>query len=221
MIGGVKDRTTEALLRFGDRARTILKAAISISEENERKELGDFDYKTLIAKLQELGEDKDPKMILRALERDYGIIESSYKSSNQHWWKFIDIDEVKSALDGTEEDPEIMMIKIQANSLNSDEIIKRLKFLLEKSIITDVDKAFFKKFAFDDLNYILEVYKKASQYEETIDIAEKMKKILILASKVSTKINGNKINKGLHEEEKQRKNSYVNSLRLYDGEDTV
>ncbi|ARM75122.1 hypothetical protein [Acidianus manzaensis] len=221
MIGGVKDRTTEALLRFGDRAKIILKTAVAIAEENDKRELGDFDYKTLVEKLQEIGEDKDPKMILRALERDFGIIESSYKSSNQHWWKFIDIDSVKLALDGTEEDPEIMMIKIQANSLNVDEISRRLKFLLEKTLISDVDRAFFKKFAFDDLNYIMEVYKKASQYEETIEIAEKMRRVLILASKVSMKINGNKVNKGLHEEERKRQNSYANSVRLYDSEDNI
>lgn len=221
MIGGVKDRTTEALLRFGDRAKRILQAAIRIAEENDKKELGDFDYRTLVEKLQELGEDKDPKMILRALERDYGIIETSYKSTTQHWWKFIDIESVKEALGNVEEDPEIVMVKIQANSINADEIIKRLNFLMNKSVITDVDKVFFKKFAFEDLSYVMEVYKKASQYEETIEIAEKMRRILILAYKVSMKLNANKVNKGLHEEKRKRENSYVNSVRLYDGEDNI
>lgn len=191
MIGGVRDRTTEALLRFGERCKLILKAAISIAESNDKKELGDFDYKTLVEKLQEVGLDKDPKMILRALERDYGIIETTYKSANQHWWRFINIEEVKEAIGDEIEDPEIQLIKIQANSLNLAELERKLRFMLNKPVLSEVDRALFKKIAFDELNYVMEVYRKASMYEETYDIAEKIKTILALATKVSMKIGKN------------------------------
>ncbi|MFP3162447.1 MAG: hypothetical protein RXQ75_01155 [Acidianus hospitalis] len=191
MIGGVRDRTTEALLRFGDRCKLILKAAISIAESNDKKELGDFDYKTLVEKLQEAGLDKDPKMILRALERDYGIIETTYKSANQHWWRFINIEEVKEAIGEEIEDPEIQLIKIQANSLNLTELERKLRFMLNKPVLSEVDRALFKKIAFEELNYVMEVYRKASMYEETYDIAEKVKTILTLATKVSMKIGKN------------------------------
>lgn len=192
MIGGVKDRTTEALLRFGDRCRLILKTAVAIAESNDKKELGDFDYKTLVEKLQELGFDKDPKMILRALERDYGIIETSYKSTNQHWWRFINIEEVKEAIGEEIEDPEVQLIKIQANSLNLAELERKLRFLLNKPVLSEVDKALFKKIAFEELNYVIEVYRKASMYEETYDIVEKIKAILTLATKVSMRISKSK-----------------------------
>ncbi|MCY0883039.1 MAG: hypothetical protein OWQ50_04410 [Acidianus infernus] len=191
MIGGVRDRTTEALLRFGERCKLILKAAISIAESNDKKELGDFDYKTLVEKLQEVGFDKDPKMILRALERDYGIIETTYKSANQHWWRFINIEEVKEAIGDEIEDPEIQLIKIQENSLNLAELERKLRFMLNKPVLSEVDRALFKKIAFDELNYVMEVYRKASMYEETYDIAEKIKTILALATKVSMKIGKN------------------------------
>jgi hypothetical protein len=191
MIGGVRDRTTEALLRFGDRCKLILKVAISIAESNDKKELGDFDYKTLVEKLQEAGLDKDPKMILRALERDYGIIETTYKSANQHWWRFINIEEVKEAIGDEIEDPEIQLIKIQANSLNLTELERKLRFMLNKPVLSEVDRALFKKIAFEELNYVMEVYRKASMYEETYDIAEKVKIILTLATKVSMKIGKN------------------------------
>jgi hypothetical protein len=191
MIGGVRDRTTEALLRFGDRCKLILKVAISIAESNDKKELGDFDYKTLVEKLQEAGLDKDPKMILRALERDYGIIETTYKSANQHWWRFINIEEVKEAIGDEIEDPEIQLIKIQANSLNLTELERKLRFMLNKPVLSEVDRALFKKIAFEELNYVMDVYRKASMYEETYDIAEKVKTILTLATKVSMKIGKN------------------------------
>jgi hypothetical protein len=191
MIGGVRDRTTEALLRFGDRCKLILKAAISIAESNDKKELGDFDYKTLVEKLQEAGLDKDPKMILRALERDYGIIETTYKSANQHWWRFINIEDVKEAIGDEIEDPEIQLIKIQANSLNLTELERKLRFMLNKPVLSEVDRTLFKKIAFEELNYVMEVYRKASMYEETYDIAEKVKTILTLATRVSMKIGKN------------------------------
>lgn len=40
MLGTVKDRTLEALLKYGDKAKYILKAAIDVYERNENKELG-------------------------------------------------------------------------------------------------------------------------------------------------------------------------------------
>ncbi len=48
MIGTVKDRTLEALLKYGDKAKYVLKAIIEITEENENRELGDFSYKQLV-----------------------------------------------------------------------------------------------------------------------------------------------------------------------------
>lgn len=218
MIGGVRDRTLEAILKYGDKAKVILKAAISIFDEKGNQELGDFDYKALVAELQREGYSGDPKMILRALERDFGIIETSYKSANQHWWKFIDVNEVKSVIEDNDNDPEITLIKIQANSLDLDSIQKRLEFMLRKAKLSDIDKALFKKIAFDDLNYLIEVYKKADSYEETQYIADRLKRILILASKVSVKINGKNNNKEFLEKERERQNSNVNSLRLLDNE---
>jgi len=67
MIGTVKDRTLEALLKYGDKAKYVLKAIIEITEENENRELGDFSYKQLVEKLGEFGVNYDPRMILRAL----------------------------------------------------------------------------------------------------------------------------------------------------------
>ena len=51
MLGTVKDRTLEALLKYGDKAKYILKAAIEIAQENKGGELGDFSYKQLVEKL--------------------------------------------------------------------------------------------------------------------------------------------------------------------------
>ncbi|WP_054837128.1 hypothetical protein, partial [Metallosphaera hakonensis] len=170
LIGGLKDRLTEALLKY-ERASIILRVALSIVEDKGRSEVGDFDYRTLTSRLLEMGYDFEPKMILRALERDFGIIETSYKSSNQHWWRFIDLDAVKEALDQEEEDPEILLIKTQASSLGLTDIERRLESLIKRGIRSDVDRSILRKIAFEDLPLLLDVYKKSIQYEETKDVA--------------------------------------------------
>ncbi|MEM0363052.1 MAG: hypothetical protein QXH75_04540 [Sulfolobaceae archaeon] len=226
MLGTVKDRTLEALLKYGDKAKYILKAAIEIAQENKGGELGDFSYKQLVEKLEELGVNYDPRMILRALEKDYGILETTYKSANQHWWKFIDIEQTKIALDGnenTEEDPQISLILIQYNSLNIKDIERKLMFLIKKPKLFDMDRKNFMQFAFEILPLIVKLYYKASQYEETYEIAERLKKIINLAKRVSSRLNNEKSDdKGfLEEEDFKGKNYNVNSIRLPNGEDNI
>ncbi|MCY0859108.1 MAG: hypothetical protein OWQ54_01625 [Sulfolobaceae archaeon] len=194
IVGSVKDRTTEALLKYGEKARIILSACLEASEINENKELGDFSYKQLIEVLRGKNIDYDPKSLLRMLEEDYGIIQTTYRTSGQHWWKFVNKEQVVEALRGNseiEEDPKISAIKIQAESLGLKEIEKKLLFLLRKPTLSDIDKRILRRFAFEDLPLLLKVYDEASSYEETIDIAEKIKKIIELAKRVSQKINAN------------------------------
>ncbi|EWG06931.1 MAG: hypothetical protein ASUL_07074 [Candidatus Aramenus sulfurataquae] len=219
MLGGVRDRTIEALTKYGEKAKAVLRVALSIYDQNGESELGHFDYKTLYSELQSLGYSWDPKMILRALERDFGIIETSYKSSNQHWWKFIDAEEVRNALEEGEEDPEVKLVKIQANSLDIEGIEKRLDFMLKKPRITEVDRAMFRRIAFEDLRLAIEVYKKAEMYEETQYIANRIRRVLSLADKVSLRLNGKGNDKGLLKEKGEGQADYADGLRLLDGED--
>ncbi len=220
LIGGIKDRLTEALLKY-EKASIILRVALSIVEERGRGQVGDFDYKTLTSKLLELGYDFEPKMILRALERDFGIIETSYKSSNQHWWRFIDLESVRDSLDQGEEDPEIVLIRTQATSLGLEDIERKLQLLLQRGIRSDVDRAMFKRLAFEDLPLLLDVYKRSVQYEETKDISTRIKKILTLASRIARISNAKVNNSGFPEKEGERKDNHVDSVRLLHGKDPV
>lgn len=225
MLGTVKDRTLEALLKYGDKAKYILKAAIDVYERNENKELGDFSYKQLIQRLEEMGVNYDPRMILRALEKDYGIIETTYKSANQHWWKFIDIEQTKLAIYGEDkeaDEPEISLVIIQYNSLNIKEIEKKLMFLIRKPKLFDIDRKIFAEFAFETLPLIVKLYYKASQYEETYEIAERLRKIISLAKRVSMRLNDEKSNnKGFYKKEIQGEDYDANSIRLPNSEDNI
>ncbi|BAB65528.1 hypothetical protein [Sulfurisphaera tokodaii] len=223
VTGNVSDRTLEFLLKFGEKGRIILQAALDCSYENNKPELGDFSYKDVVDKLSQLGYSYDPKMILRALEKDYGILETTYKSSNQHWWKFIDKEQVETVLNENKEgDPKIELIKIKFYSLEPQKIERKLDLMSKKSIITEIDKKTFRLMVFDELSKLTEIYEEASQYEETLPIAERIKRILTLASIIARKIYGKGYNKGFLEKEgKERENNNVNSLRLSLSEDNI
>ncbi|MEM0064194.1 MULTISPECIES: hypothetical protein [Metallosphaera] len=218
LIATLKDRLTEALLKY-EKASIILRVALSVTEDRGRSEVGDFDYKSLVSKLMELGYDIEPKMILRALERDYGIIQTSYKTSNQHWWRFIDEDAVREALQQDEEDPEIVLIKTQALSLDLVGLEKKLGILLQRGLKTDLDRITFRKIAFEELPLLLDVYRRSTQYEETREISQRIKKILTLASKVVKNSNAKGNYPRLPEKEGKGENNDVDSLRLLHGED--
>lgn len=216
MLGSVSDRTLEFLLKFGDKGKQVLIAALEVSNENEKTELGDFSYKSVTDKLAEKGYSYDPKMILRALEKDYGLIETTYKSSNQHWWKFIDKEQVESVInDNKESDPKIELIRIKFYSLEPQKMEKRLQLMSKKPVLTDLDKRTFRVMVFDELSRLAEIYDEASQYEETFQIAENVKRILTLASIIAKRIYGKSYDKGiLKEEGEEGKNINANGIRL-------
>ncbi len=199
LIGGVRDRTLEALNRYGDRAYLVLKAALEVSLDyaSSRKALlGDFDYKGLVRKLMEQGVSYNPSPLLRALEREYGIIETSYRSGNQHWWRFIDRDAVREALAEYEgvsvdslSDPRVEVIRIQIASLDLPRIKKVLENLLRKERLSDADKRLFRRIAFSELEDVAVLLEKAVEYEDVLAEEVKMlREVLSLASMVSRKI---------------------------------
>ncbi|BBD73048.1 hypothetical protein HS1genome_1437 [Sulfodiicoccus acidiphilus] len=188
MLGEVRDRVAEALLKLGDRAETVLRAALEVSEARADPQLGDFDYRSVAERLRSSGMG-DPKMVLRVLERDFGVIETSYHSYNQHWWKFVDRDQVIEALGETSmEDPEVQLVRIQFNSLGVEELERKLRFMATKPTITDSDRRSFRELAFDVLPSLTELYRRASVHESTAYVCEEVLRIMNLANVVSKRM---------------------------------
>lgn len=99
---GVKERVLEFLARYGERGYAVLRAAVEAtlgSNGRHGVRLGDFNYREVVAKLRSYGLEYNPSNLLSILEREYAVIETSYKSSNQHWWRFLDLEAVIEALD--------------------------------------------------------------------------------------------------------------------------
>jgi len=218
----VKARLAEFLLKYGEKARALIEAIREASLRNDNPDAGDFSYKQVMEILDSKGYAFDPKNLLRILEKDYGLIETSFRTSSQHWWR-VKAREILSGDEGADDlqDPRVAAIKIKAASLELQAIKRKLEFLLRKPILTELDKREFRRFSFNELNDIVTLLEEASQYEETSDVANELKGIISLAYEVGKRIARKANNKGLHEAKGHEENSHDNVLRLPDSEDSV
>ncbi len=187
-------RLQEAKERFGNKLLLVLRAALEVAEEYRSKgvePLGDFDYKGLVRKLKEMGIDYKPTMILRALEKEYNIIETSYRSGNQHWWKFVDEEAIRELFEEEEEEenPKLEMFRIQLAAIGAEEIKEKLMGIIAKGKANNAEREWFRKFAFETLPLIVKMIENAE--EEGIELDE-AKEILRLAKAASRYINKRK-----------------------------
>lgn len=194
----VKERVYEALEKYGDRAYVVLKAMIEVARDyalNSRNRYGDFDYRGLVLRLKAMGVDYNPSRLLKTLE-EHGIIETTYHSGGQHWWKIINLDEVEEALREysgeptlDQEDPEITLIKVQVESLEPENLKSILQLMLRKKKLGEIDKKKFKRIVFEDLELVVKVLKKALEYEDVLEPEiKRLREILGLALLVAKKI---------------------------------
>jgi len=101
-FGSVRERALVFLSEYGEKGRVLLESIIEAYHRVRERGgplLGDFDYRTLVELLETKGGGSRPGRLLRVLEREYDLIETSYKSSRQHWWIIRDIEELRRALE--------------------------------------------------------------------------------------------------------------------------
>ena len=194
---GIRERVFEVLEKYGDKAYLLLKAMLEVAREyayQGKNKHGDFDYRGIVLRLKTLGLNYNPSSLLRIIE-DYGLIETSYRSSNQHWWKIISIQELERALreyEGLDEgidDPEVLLIKVQVQSLDLPSVKRILEKMLKKNRLTEIDKKRFRRLVFEDLELLVKVLKRALEYEDYLeDEISLMKEVLVMASLIARKI---------------------------------
>ncbi len=122
---------------YGERGYYVLKAILESYKENwGRGALGDFSYKDVKRRLAFYGLKYNPALLLSRLEREYEIIETTYKSSNQHWWKIIDLEaaeEVIAEYEGRSVEelsslpPRARLLRLQFYALDPETILLKLK----------------------------------------------------------------------------------------------
>ncbi|ACL10670.1 hypothetical protein DKAM_0344 [Desulfurococcus amylolyticus 1221n] len=195
LSGKIKNAIEDFLSKYGEKAFIVLKTAYNISRDpNIDHRLGDFSYKHLVYKLAETGIAYNPANLLKVMEKNYGIIEKSYASKNQTWWRFSDIDAVREVLEKsinpeTGDDPRIKLLVIKYRSLEPWNLLSILRKLALKERFNEVDKEVFRKLAFNDLEKIAGIIKEMMYYEEVFSNEIKLlNEILELAELVAGKL---------------------------------
>ncbi|MEZ0289719.1 MAG: hypothetical protein ABWJ42_01345 [Sulfolobales archaeon] len=200
----IKTLLSDFLVRYGERGRAVLEAClrayerISLKQKNSIPALpGDFDYRTLVEELGSMGYSYNPSPILRILEREYGLIRTTLHTSRQRWFVFSSKEVVdvlneyilKASNNLGEEDPELLVIKIQLLSLRIDRIKEFLTTLSSKDRWSEIDYERLRKISLKALPQLLRIYRKLRRKDdETSDsLARELKEIFNLLNKIVLK----------------------------------
>jgi len=190
----VAERVRLFLEKYGDKGLLVLRVAFELAQDPYLDHrYGDFSFKHLALKLQTQGFKYNPVNLLRVLEKQYGIIEKSYTSSNQTWWRFVDFEAVRSVLSEyygvSYEDPRLKYLLIKYRSLEPTSILNTLKRLASKDLLSTGDKEVFRELVFSVLDKIVEILHEMEKYEDvfTAEIVV-LREILSLAEVVSSKL---------------------------------
>jgi hypothetical protein len=190
----VSERLRLFLEKYGDKGLIVIKAAFEVAQDPYvDHRYGDFSFKHLVLKLQSQGFRYNPVNLLRVLEKEYGVIEKAYSSSNQTWWRFVDFEAVRSVLSEyygvSYEDPRLKYLLIKYRSLEPNTVLDTLRRLAYKENLTSGDKEVFKEIVFNVLDKVLDVLREMEKYEDvfTSEISI-IREILNLAEAVSSKL---------------------------------
>ncbi|AFH43366.1 hypothetical protein FFONT_1378 [Fervidicoccus fontis Kam940] len=181
VVGSVYDRVKMLLLNYGSKAEEVMLAALKRAEELDANgngfRFGDFDFKGLKEKLTEMEVKYNPNILLRIMERDYLIIETTYKSGNQHWWNFTDRKAVESILlssgkssrEKSGEDLKYISIKAMYASLEPGKLLEALESISRKRRLDDIDKRLFKKIVFEEMKNIVSLIESMKEMESRFE----------------------------------------------------
>lgn len=194
----IKSRVIDFLNKYGDKGYIVLKTIIELTNDPEiDHRLGDFSYKHLVLKLRRIGIDYSPHNMIRILEKEYGLIEKTYISTTQKWWRLVDPETIRNTIlehssGYSLEEPGLKLLVIKYRSIEPIYILNTLRRLVVKDKLNSSDKEFFKKIVFNELETIIDLHNKMQQYEEVFREELKiLREIINLAERVSLKINNN------------------------------
>ncbi|RLG83468.1 MAG: hypothetical protein DRO18_07875 [Thermoprotei archaeon] len=203
MRRNLEDVVTDILVKYGERAFEVLKVAVDIALENRslgKRLPGDFDFRTLAYRLHLNGIKYNPSRLLSIIEKEYGIIETTYRSSNQRWWRFTNLHgimEILNKYELTEEvidDPEIYLIRLQLKLLKLGELSKVINELLNKSKLLKEDEERIRELVFNELEAVVKVLKRMMKFKDRFEreINECLN-VLKLMSKLVNRVVGSRV----------------------------
>ena len=153
----------EFLARYGEKGYMVLKAVLAASRLRlGGPRLGDFSFRDVKEFLSRNGFRYNPSLLLSKLEKEYGLIETTYRSGGQHWWRIVDEEAIEEALaryEGGEDEepssedlpPRARLLRIQFYSLDPERMLEVLYRLRRRRRLTEAERRLLQKIAFEDL----------------------------------------------------------------------
>jgi len=185
------DPVREFLARYGEKGALLLRAVLEASRRRRPGAPGDFDFKGVKAALARMGVSYNPAPLLGILEREYGVIETTYRSSGQHWWRILDRRSIESALREYEglpeedpDDPRLRLLRTQFYSLNPYGMLEVLQRLASRRRLSRAEAERLRRIAFEELPLLVKWLEEAraeypdelateiSLAEDVLDLAE-------------------------------------------------
>ena len=201
---GVRERVLDFLARYGERGYAVLRAILETyysGQGSRGVRLGDFSYRDVVNRLRAWGLEYNPSMLLRVLEREYGVVETSYSSRNQHWWRISSPEEVAAALEEYEagvnaeesggdevEDPEVELLRLQIASLDPDGILERLEKLSVRPRLSRQELLVLRSLAFNELELVVKLLRRAEELGYEGPEVGLLREILAKASRLARKV---------------------------------
>ena len=200
---GVKERVLDFLARYGERGYAVLRAILETyysGRGSRGVRLGDFSYRDVVNRLRAWGLEYNPSMLLRVLEREYGVVETSYSSRNQHWWRINSPEEVAAALEEYEagvgaeesgdeiEDPEVELLRLQIASLDPENVLERIEKLSVRPRLSRQELLVLRSLAFNELELVVKLLRRAEELGYDGPEVGLLREILVKASRLARKV---------------------------------
>jgi hypothetical protein len=170
----------EFLLKYGENGYLVLKAVLAASTTRlGGPRMGDFSFRDVKEYLEKNGVRYNPSLLLSKLEREYGLIETTYKSGGQHWWKIVDPEEIERAvssyegadtIEEGEEPARVKLLRIQFYSLEPERILETLYRLSRRRRLSEPERRLLRRLAFEDLPLLVRFLEEATaEYPEELE----------------------------------------------------
>lgn len=168
----------EYIAKYSERGYLVLRAILEEADSNwGGPGLGDFSFKGVKARLRSYGIEYNPGPLLSRLEKEYGVIETTYRSSSQHWWRIVDREAIVEAIrrheglpgPGEGEDNRARLLRIQFYSLEPERILEALKRLARGRRLSEADRRRLRRIVFEDLPLLVRFLEEAeAEYEDVL-----------------------------------------------------
>ncbi|MCS7107444.1 MAG: hypothetical protein NZ902_05010 [Acidilobaceae archaeon] len=174
----MKEALRAFVAEYGERGELLLRAMLEEARSSSAAKLGDFSFKGLRNRLKVMGIEYNPAPLLMKLEKEIGIIETSYRSSTQRWWKIVDKHALEEVLGVEELSIRGRLLRAQLHTLNPRGMAETLRGMMGRKL-SEVDRARLRKIAFEELPLLVKVIEEAralgeEALEEEIRAAEEV-----------------------------------------------